>query len=112
VLTAFYGPVVIREIYGVTEGIFVQQRDEKKAWVPNYDMFFFEVDTRSGIKMLYEMRPGELGSLVVSTPVLPRYKIGDLILAFDSPYFKCIGRARWWTPIEYAWKEFFSLNLW
>jgi hypothetical protein len=111
VLTALYGPIVIREIYGTTEGMFGQQRDEKKAWVPNYDMFFLEVDTRSGIKMLYEMRPGELGSLVVSTPVLPRYKIGDLILAFDSPYFRCIGRERWWTPIEYAWKEFFSLNL-
>ena len=111
VLTALYGPIVIREIYGATEGMFGQQRDEKKAWVPNYDMFFFEVDTRSGIKMLYEMRPGELGSLVVSTPVLPRYKIGDLILAFDSPYFRCIGRERWWTPIEYTWKEFSSLNL-
>jgi hypothetical protein len=50
-----------------------QQRDERKAWVPNYDLFFFEVETRSGIKMLYEMRPGEMGSMVVSTPVLPRY---------------------------------------
>jgi len=58
-----------------------QQRDEKKAWVPNYDLFFFEVQTwpergrraRSGVKMLHEMRPGEMGSMVVSTPILPRY---------------------------------------
>ena len=110
-LTALYGPVVIREIYGTTEGMFGQQRDEKRAWVPNYDLFFFEVATRSGIKMLYEMRPGEMGSLIVSTPILPRYQIGDLILALRPPYFRCIGRDRWWTPLVYAWHESMSLNL-
>jgi hypothetical protein len=110
-LTALYGPVAIREIYGATEGMFGQQRDTKRAWVPNYDLFFFEVDTRSGIKMLHEMRPGEMGSLVVSTPILPRYKIGDLILALRRPYFRCIGRERWWTPWKYAWDEISTLNL-
>ncbi len=110
-LTALYGPVTIREIYGATEGMFGQQRDERRAWVPNYDLFFFEVETRSGIKMLHEMRPGEMGSLIVSTPILPRYKIGDLIRAFRPPYFRCIGRDRWWTPLVYAWHEFNSFNL-
>lgn len=111
ILTALYGPVVIREIYGATEGMFGQQRDEKRGWVPNYDMFFFEVETRTGIKMLHETKPGEMGSLVVSTPILPRYKIGDLILALGAPYFRCIGREHWWTPLEYAWKELVSFNL-
>ena len=111
-LNALYGwQVVIREIYGATEGMFGQQRDEKRAWVPNYDLFFFEVQTRSGIKMLHEMRPGEMGSLVVSTPILPRYKIGDLIRAFRPPYFRCIGRDQWYTPLRYAWDEFQTLNL-
>jgi hypothetical protein len=110
-LTALYGPVVIREIYGATEGMFGQQRDERRAWVPNYDLFFFEVETRRGVKMLHEMRPGETGSLVVSTPILPRYKIGDLIRAFQPPYFRCIGRDRWWTPLVYTWHEFNSFNL-
>jgi hypothetical protein len=110
-LTALYGPVAIREIYGATEGMFGQQRDTRRAWVPNYDLFFFEVETRSGIKMLHEMRPGEMGSLVVSTPVLPRYKIGDLILALRRPYFRCIGRERWWTPWKYAWDEISTFNL-
>ncbi len=110
-LHALYGPVAIREIYGATEGMFGQQRDEKRAWTPNYDLFFFEVQTRRGVKMLHEMRPGELGSLVVSTPILPRYRIGDLILALRAPYFRCIGRERWWTPLRYAWDEFMTLNL-
>ncbi len=109
-LRAFYGPVDIREIYGATEGMFGQQRDDRRAWVPNYDQFFFEVQTRRGVKLLYEMRPGELGSLIVSTPVLARYKIGDLMLAFRPPYFRCIGRDRWWTPLDYAWGEFTTLN--
>ncbi len=110
-LQALYGRVVIREIYGATEGMFGQQRDDKKAWVPNYDLFFFEVLTRSGLKMLHEMRPGEMGKLVVSTLILPRYQIGDVIRAFTPPYFRCIGRDRWWTPINYAWSEFMTLNL-
>jgi hypothetical protein len=107
-LTAMYGPVAIREIYGTTEGMFGQQRDERRAWVPNYDLFFFEAITRSGIKMLHEMRAGEQGSLVVTTPTLVRYEIGDRILAFQHPYFRCIGRNRWWTPLKYSWDEFMT----
>lgn len=110
-LNALYGPAAIREIYGATEGMFGQQRDEKRAWVPNYDLFFFEVQTRSGIKMLHEMRSGEMGGLVVSTPILPRYRIGDLILASRPPHFRCIGREEWWTPLRYARDELFSMNL-
>jgi hypothetical protein len=110
-LHALYGRAAIREIYGTTEGIFGQQRDEHRAWVPNYDQYFFEVRTTSGVKMMHDMRRGEMGSLVVSTPVLARYEIGDLILAFHPPYFRCIGRKRWWTPLQYAWDEFMTLNL-
>ena len=128
-LHALYGKVTIREIYGAKECMFGQQRDEKKAWVPKYDLFFpwhprhcasgqvcppghvFEVETRSGFKMLHEMRPGEMGSMIVSTPALVRYKIGDLIRAFRTPYFRCIGRDTWWTPLRYAWDEFRTFNL-
>jgi hypothetical protein len=111
-LQAMYGrEAVVREIYGATEGMFGQQRDDKRAWVPNYDLFFFEVETRRGMKMLHEMRPGEMGSLVVSTPILPRYKIGDLILAFTPPYFRCIGRDQFRTPFLYWWNELVSFNL-
>lgn len=110
-LQALFGPVVIREIYGATEGMFGQQRDAQRAWTPNYDLFFFEVATRSGIKMLHEMLPGESGGLVVSTPVLPRYRIGDLIRACNPPYFRCIGRERWFTPLQYSWGEVMSMNL-
>lgn len=110
-LRALYGPVAIREIYGATEGMFGQQRDERRAWVPNYDLFFFEVETGAGTKMLHEMKPGTRGSLVVSTPILPRYKIGDLIVALEPPYFRCIGRDHWLSPLVYAWDELASLNL-
>jgi hypothetical protein len=110
-LHALYGPAAIREIYGTTEGMFGQQMDEQRAWVPNYDLFFFEVQTRQGLKMLHEMRPGEMGSLVVSTPILARYEIGDIILAMRAPYFRCIGRSEWWTPLRYAWDELMTLNL-
>jgi hypothetical protein len=109
-LNALYGPAAIREIYGATEGMFGQQLDDKRAWSPNYDLFFFEVKTSSGVKMLHEMRPGEMGGLIISTPILPRYRIGDLIRAFKTPYFRCIGREEWWTPLHYAWDECISFN--
>jgi len=110
-LKALYGQqAAIREIYGTTEGMFGQQMDEKRAWVPNYDLFFFEVETQKGIKMLHEMVPGETGSLVVSTPVLARYKIGDLIRAYAPPYFRCIGRDQWTTPLVHAWRMVRTLD--
>ena len=110
-LHALYGPAAaIREIYGTTEGMFGQQIDDQRAWQPNYDLFFFEVETRAGVKMLTEMQAGEMGRLVVSTPILARYKIGDTIRAIQPPYFRCIGRDRWFTPLLYAWEEFQSFN--
>jgi hypothetical protein len=110
-LRALYGPVAIREIYGATEGMFGQQRDQQRAWVPNYDLYVFEVQTQTGVKMLHEMKPNEMGYLIVSTPVFPRYAIGDRILAIKEPYFRCIGRDRWWVPLRYMWDEVASLNL-
>ena len=104
-LKALYGrQVAVREIYGATEGMFGQQMDEKRAWVPNYDLFLFEVETTKGIQMLHEMQPGETGSLIVSTPVLARYKIGDLIRAYQPPYYRCIGRDKWVTPLAHFWR--------
>ena len=79
--------------------------------MPNYDLFLFEVEVGGAVKMLHEMRPGEMGSLVVSTPILPRYRIGDLIRAYDPPYFRCIGRDKWYTPLVYGWEELNTLNL-
>ena len=110
-LRAMYGKVAIREIYGATEGMFGQQMDEKRAWMPNYDLYFFEVQTSTEIKLLHEMQPGENGSLIVSTPVLARYKIGDVIRAVRPPYFRCIGRQRWYTGLKYVWDELSTFNL-
>jgi len=92
-LRALYGPADIVEMYIATEGTLAQQRDDRRLLVPNFDLYLFEVVTRGGrVKMLHDLRPGEVGSLIVSTPVLPRYRIGDLVRAFDPPYFRCIGR--------------------
>jgi hypothetical protein len=110
VLRALYGQVDVLEIYGATEGMFGQQVDGLRAWVPNYDLFFFEVETARGLIMLHEMHRGERGSLVVSTPILPRYKIGDLIIAFDPPYFRCIGRDQPMTLLRYYWDRLMRLD--
>ena len=101
-LRALYGPVDVVEMYIATEGTFAQQRDDRRLLVPNFDLYVFEVLTPGGeVKMLHDMRPGEYGSLIVSTPVLPRYRIGDVIRAFDPPYFRCIGREGRFTRLRY-----------
>ncbi len=61
--------------------------------------------------MLHDMRPGQMGSLIVSTPILPRYKIGDMLLALRPPYFRCIGRDRWYAPLRHVWDELVTFNL-
>jgi hypothetical protein len=103
--------VAVREIFGATEGMFGQQMDERRAWSPNYDLFFFEIEVGNQTKMLYEMRPGEIGSLVVSTVVFPRYKIRDLIVAFEPPYFRTIGRDQRWTRLRYTWEGILNGDL-
>ncbi len=101
-LRALYGPIDIVEMYIATEGTFAQQRDERRLLVPNLDLYFLEVVLGDGrVKMLHEMQPGEFGSLIVSTPVLPRYRIGDLVRAFDPPYFRCVGREGRFTRLRY-----------
>ena len=93
-LRALYGDVAIAEIYGATEGLYGQQLDEKPYLVPNYDTYFFEVQTRGGVKMLHELGRGQSGSLIVSSCLFPRYKIGDLIWCLGKGYFRVIGRER------------------
>ncbi len=101
-LEALYGPAAIVEMYIATEGTFAQQRDERRLLVPNYDLYLFEILQGDGrVKMLHEMGSGEYGSLIVSTPVLPRYRIGDVVRAFDPPYFRCIGREGRTTKLRY-----------
>ena len=89
---ALYGPVAIREIYGATEGMFGQQLDETRRGSPTTTCSSSRC--RSGVKMLHEMRPGEMGSLVVSTPVLLATRSATPS-GHEPPYFRCIGRDRW-----------------
>jgi len=93
-LRKYYGDVPVVEMYSATEGVFAQQLDDLPYVSPNYDTYLFEVETGHGMKMLHEMKRGEWGNLIVSTCVLPRYDIGDLIEAAGNNYFRVIGRRK------------------
>ncbi|MCX8189133.1 MAG: GH3 auxin-responsive promoter family protein [Nitrososphaeria archaeon] len=101
ILKRYYGNVDVIEIYSATEGVFGQQLDNLPYICPNYDMHLFEVITRKGVKMLYELKDGEWGKLVVSTSFLPRYYVGDLIECFGKQYFRVFGRDKILTKIEH-----------
>ena len=94
-----FGPrAVIIEAYGATEGMFAIQANEEPYLVPFYDSYLLEAKVGREIKMLYEMRAGEVGRLIVSTPVLPRYEIGDVVACYgDGVYFRVLGRDKWST---------------
>jgi hypothetical protein len=109
-LRALYGDVAIVEMYGATEGLFAQQLDEEPYVVPNYDTFFFEVETRRGVKELPDLAPGEHGSLIVSTCLFPRYKIGDLVTSFGGNYYRCIGRERRGAYLRYLLDQAINLE--
>ncbi|UCC77918.1 MAG: GH3 auxin-responsive promoter family protein [Anaerolineales bacterium] len=107
-LRALYGDVDLAEMYATTEAIFAQQRDERPYVVPNYDGLLFEAQTRRGMVMLHDMYRGERGSLVVSTPILPRYRIGDVVMCYGQPYFRCLGRERGYHPLRFAFDSFLN----
>ena len=105
-LRKYFGQVPVVEIYSATEGVLAQQLDSLPYVSPNYDTYLFEVETRQGVKMLYELKRGEWGKLVISSCILPRYRIGDLIEAAGRNYFRVLGRTRFSTLLEHRLYRF------
>lgn len=105
VLKALYDFLDLREMYGATEGMYAQQLDKRPYVFPNYDFYFFEVETKKGIKMLYELKRGERGSLIISSCLFPRYKIGDIIKSFGGSALTCLGREKDFNVVKYYWER-------
>ena len=101
ILKKYYGDVPIVEMYTATEGVFGQQLDDYPYITPNYDAYLFEVETGHGPKLLHELQRGEWGRLVVSSCMLPRYDIGDLIEAAGKNYYRVFGRNNTLTLLEH-----------
>jgi len=101
-LRSLFGKVPVVEMYTATEGAFAQQRDSLPYVVPNYDTYLFEVETSSGVKMLHELKRGEWGRLIVSTSMLARYNIGDMIESMGKNHFRVFGRANRRTIAEHT----------
>ncbi len=106
-LKAIYGKAPIVEMYSATEGVYAQQLDDYPYVCPNYDAYLLEVITGRGTKMLYEMKRGEWGRLIVSSCLFPRYDIGDMIECMGKNYFRVFGRAKLRTLLEHrVWRLF------
>jgi len=101
VLRKYFGQIPVVEIYSATEGVFAQQLDDLPYVTPNYDKYFFEVETSKGTKMLHELKRGEWGKLIVSSCMFPRYDIGDMIEAAGNNYFRVFGRRKALTLLEH-----------
>jgi len=101
VLRKYFGEVPIVEMYSATEGVFAQQLDDLPYVTPNYDKYYFEVETSKGLKMLHELERGEWGRLIISSCLFPRYDIGDMIEAMGKNYFRVFGRAKALTVLEH-----------
>jgi hypothetical protein len=101
VLRRYFGEVPIVEMYSATEGAFAQQLDDLPYVSPNYDTYYFEVETDKGTKMLHELERGEWGRLIISSCLFPRYDIGDMIESMGKNYFRIFGRAKTRTILEH-----------
>jgi hypothetical protein len=100
-LRSLFGDCTVLENYSTAEGSLAQQMDQEPFLVPNYDLYFYEIQTKDDTKPLYSMRPEETGSLVVSTPVLPRYRIGDVIKCISPNKFVVMGREKSLGKLKY-----------
>jgi hypothetical protein len=107
VLRKYFGQIPVIEMYSATEGVFGQQLDELPYITPNYDNYFFEVLTSRGLKMLYELKRGEWGELLVSSCMFPRYAIGDMIEAAGKDHFRVFGRRNFRTILEHRLHRMF-----
>jgi len=101
VLQKYFGAAPIMEMYTATEGVFAQQYDDLPYVTPNYDAYVFEVDTGKKVKLLYELKRGEWGRLIISSCMLPRYDIGDMVEAAGKNYFRIFGRRNTATLLEH-----------
>jgi hypothetical protein len=101
VLWKYFGEVPIVEIYSATEGVFAQQLDGLPYVSPNYDKYLFEVETGKGTKLLHELKRGEWGRLLISSCMLLRYDIGDMIESMGNNYFRVFGRRTFLTLLEH-----------
>jgi phenylacetate-coenzyme A ligase PaaK-like adenylate-forming protein len=101
VLRNYFGDVPIVEMYTATEGAFAQQLDDLPFVSPNYDVYYFEVETGKGTKLLHELKRGEWGRLIISSCLFPRYNIGDMVEAMGKNYFRIFGRDRLLTILEH-----------
>jgi len=101
ILRRYFGQVPLVEIYSATEGVFAQQIDDLPYVTPNYDKYFFEVETGQGTKMLHELKRGEWGKLIISSCMFPRYDIGDMIETTGKNYFRVFGRHSTLTLLEH-----------
>jgi phenylacetate-coenzyme A ligase PaaK-like adenylate-forming protein len=107
VLRKYFGPAPVVEMYTATEGVFAQQLDDLPYVTPNYDAYFFEVDTGKSVKMLHELKRGEWGSLLISSCMFPRYDIGDMIEAVGKNYYRVFGRRNTLTLLEHRLHRLF-----
>ena len=101
ILQKYFGKAPIVEMYTATEGVFAQQYDDLPYVTPNYDAYFFEVDTGKQVKMLHELKRGEWGKLIISSCMFPRYDIGDMIEAAGKNYYRIFGRRNAATILEH-----------
>ncbi len=107
ILQKYFGKAPIVEMYTATEGVFAQQYDDLPYVTPNYDAYLFEVDTGKTVKMLHELKRGEWGRLIISSCMLPRYDIGDMVEAAGKNYFRIFGRRNTMTILEHRLYKLF-----
>jgi hypothetical protein len=112
ILQKYFGKAPIVEMYTATEGVFAQQYDDLPYVTPNYDAYVFEVDTGKKLKPLHELIRGEWGRLIVSSCMLPRYDIGDMVESAGKNCFRIFGRRNAATLLEHRlYRLFFGWML-
>ena len=100
-LRQLFGDCTILESYETGEGAFAQQIDESPYLVPNYDLYFFEVQINGTVKPLYMMRAGETGDLIVSSSVLPRLRVGNQVRCMVPNKFVVVGATKGLGKLKY-----------
>jgi len=91
-LKKLYGEAPVVEILETLGGFPAQQMGDRPCLVPNFDLCVLEAETKRGFRLLCDLEKGESGSLIVSSALAPRLRVGLVTKSLGGMAYTIVKR--------------------
>jgi hypothetical protein len=93
-LKKLYGEVPVLEMLETLGGFPAQQMDDSPCLMPNFDLCLLEVETKKGFQLLCDLQKGVSGSLIISSVLAPRLRVGLVIKSLGGMAYTIVKQER------------------